>query len=152
MNSLNFDVPDDDDREVIHAGALAHRRRANATRWGFLLVAFMRICAGLWLLLGLMHWTRIILPGPESIEAIPVAAGIVISVFAVADVVAAVGLWLAEPWGGVLWALTVVGEMAAIWLMPVYFIGGHLLLPPFAVLLLVYFALTWLAARQRRQM
>lgn len=152
MNQLNFDVPDENDREVIHAGALAGRRRVNATRWGFMLVVFMRICGGLWLLLGLLHWTRILLPGSDSIEAIPTAAGIVIAVFAVADVVAAVGLWLAEPWGGVLWAITVAGEMAAIWFMPAYFIGGHMLLPLFAMLLLVYFSITWLAARQRRLM
>ncbi len=152
MNKLNFDQPDTDDREVIHVGALAERRRVAATRWGMLLVAFMRICAVLWLVLGLLHWLRILVTGPESVEAMPVEAGIVVTVMAVANVVAAVGLWLAAPWGGVLWSITVVGGMAAIWFMPAYFTGGHNLLPLFALLLLVYFALTWMAARQQSRM
>lgn len=140
------------DREVIHIGAIAERRKIAATRWGLMLVSFMRICAVLWLLIGLMHWLRIFLPGPASLEAMPVEPAIVIASFAVANVVAAVGLWLAAPWGGVLWSITVAAEMAAIWFMPAYFSGGRTLLPFYALLLLIYFSLSWLAAQQRRQM
>lgn len=140
------------DREVIHIGAIAERRKIAATRWGLMLVSFMRICAVLWLFLGLLHWLPIFLPGPASLEAMPVEPAIIIASFAVANVVAAVGLWLAAPWGGVLWSITVAAEMAAIWFMPAYFSGGRALLPLYLLLLLVYFALSWLAAQQRRQM
>ncbi|MBM3608330.1 MAG: hypothetical protein FJX29_07730 [Alphaproteobacteria bacterium] len=141
-----------DDREVIHVGAIAEKRRAAATRWGMLLVTFMRICAVLWLALGLLHWLHILWPGATSLEAMPVEPAILIACFAVANVVAAVGLWLAAPWGGVLWSITVVAEMLAIWFFPAYFAGGYKLLPLYALLLIAYFTLSWLAARQRRQM
>jgi uncharacterized membrane protein (DUF2068 family) len=67
--------------------------------------------------------------------------------FAVVDLIAAVGLWLAAPWGGVLWFVAVGAQLLVALLVPDFF--DH----PFAIgvadtlLVAAYFALLWLAAR-----
>jgi hypothetical protein len=69
--------------------------------------------------------------------------------FAVIELVAAVGLWLATPWGAVVWLTTVV-SMAVIELMFPGIYGGSLMVVGFeAVMLAAYLALAWMAARER---
>jgi uncharacterized membrane protein len=69
--------------------------------------------------------------------------------FAVIELVAAVGLWLATPWGAVVWLTTVV-SMAVIELMFPGIYGGSLTVVAFeAVMLAAYLALAWMAARER---
>jgi len=69
----------------------------------------------------------------------------------VANLSAAVGLWLATPWGGVLWLIAAIAELAASWIMPAYIRGGPLLWMLYLVLIVTYVAFTWLAAREREQ-
>ncbi len=69
--------------------------------------------------------------------------------FAVIELVAAVGLWLATPWGAVVW-LTSVVSMAVIELMFPSIYGGHFLIVIAEVVLLaIYLALAWMAALER---
>ncbi|MFL9502218.1 DUF6163 family protein, partial [Rhodopseudomonas palustris] len=69
--------------------------------------------------------------------------------FAVIELVAAVGLWLATPWGAVVWLTTVV-SMAVIELMfPTIYGGSLLVVLGEALLLAAYLALAWMAARER---
>ena len=142
---------DDDTREVIHLESLARRRHVTATRWGMLLVTMMRLVAVLWFLLGLLYWARILAPGAIPLDALPADAGAVIVFFAVAHLAAAVGLWLAAPWGGVLWLLAAISELAASWFMPAYIQGGVLVWLTYLTLIAVYIAFTWLAAREQEQ-
>ena len=69
--------------------------------------------------------------------------------FAVIELVAAVGLWLATPWGAVVWLTTVV-SMAVIELMFPGIYGGSLyIVVGEAFMLAAYLALAWMAARER---
>jgi hypothetical protein len=69
--------------------------------------------------------------------------------FAVIDLVAAVGLWLAAAWGGVVW-LTAAISMAAIELFFPQVFGGRLVIALFEfVAIFVYIALALMAGRER---
>jgi len=144
--------PGDEDRldsEVIVVGGDVARRRRRASRWGMLLVVFMRAMAAVWMLFGLAQWANIIWPRSVPFEALPTEVAIAVGFFAVADLLAAVGLWLAAPWGGALWLATAAGEALATILLPAYFSGGALTLVIYATLVAIYFTVTWLAAQER---
>jgi hypothetical protein len=118
-----------------------------AAKWGMLLSYFMRVVALFWLLQGLLHW-RIVLAAPQSIfDTMPQNAAIAVIFFAVLDLVAGVGLWLATPWGGVLWLLIATAQIFLTLSMPGFFIGGYWLIAVNAILILMYFALTFEAGR-----
>lgn len=138
-----------DNRDVILVGSLGQQRRRSRARWGALLVIYMRILATLWLVLGLFYWYRIMGPGQVPLDALPIkpAGGIVF--FAVANLLAAAGLWMATPWGGVLWLVTLAAEVAAVIFMPAYFHGGAAVIAVYAVLAISYFLLTYYAANER---
>ncbi|MBN4669417.1 hypothetical protein HUS74_28000, partial [Pandoraea nosoerga] len=69
--------------------------------------------------------------------------------FAVIELAAAVGLWLATPWGAGVWLTTVV-SMAVIELMFPAIYGGSLTVVGLeAVMLAAYLALAWMSARDR---
>ena len=148
---LKFERDDDDTREVIHLETLAKRRHVSATRWGMMLVTMMRLASVLWFLLGLTYWMRILAPGSAPLDALPSDAAVAIVFFAVAHPAAAVGLWLAAPWGGVLWLLAAVAEMAASWFMPAYIQGGFVVWMSYITLILIYVLFTWLAAQEQEQ-
>lgn len=119
----------------------------DAAKWGALLSRFMRIVALFWLLQGLMHW-RIVLAGDHSIfDTMPQNAAIAVIFFAVLDLIAGVGLWLATPWGGVLWLLIASAQIFLTLSMPSFFVGGYWLIGVNAILILMYFGLTFEAGR-----
>ena len=65
--------------------------------------------------------------------------------FSVLDLLAAIGLWLATPWGGVLWLFAALSQMVVAMMMPHFFTP---LWVAFDVILVgLYFALTWRAAK-----
>ena len=69
--------------------------------------------------------------------------------FACFDLLAAVGLWLAAPWGGAIWLLCAVVESASPFLSPraaSISYGGALLN---VALIVGYFLLSWRAVRAR---
>ena len=85
-------------------------------RWTWRLVIFLRVMAGVSMLKGLFHWSRVcgIGVGPnEGFEYHSIAWQTATIFFAVIDLVAAVGLWLAAAWGAVIW-LTAVASMLAV--------------------------------------
>lgn len=137
------------EREVILVGALGEQKRRSRARWGNLLVIYMRVVAAIWLLFGLSYWARILVPGPGALETLPFNAAGGVIFLAVADVLAAAGLWMAAPWGGVIWLATVAAEMALIVAMPSHFAGGTPALSVLAGLALSYFLLTYYAANER---
>jgi uncharacterized membrane protein (DUF2068 family) len=119
----------------------------DAAKWGMLLSRFMRIVALFWLMQGLMHW-RIVLMSKQSIfDTMPQNAAFAIIFFAVLDLIAGVGLWLATPWGGVLWLLIASAQIFLTLSMPGFFVGGYWLIGVNAILILMYFALTFEAGR-----
>lgn len=119
----------------------------DAAKWGVLLSRFMRIVALFWLVQGLMQW-RIILTADRTIfETMPQSAAFAVIFFAVLDLIAGVGLWLATPWGGVLWLLIASAQIFLTLSMPGFFIGGYWLIGVNAVLIAMYFGLTFEAGR-----
>jgi Family of unknown function (DUF6163) len=85
-------------------------------RWTEHLVTFLRVMAGLSLLKGLYHWAQVCSIGvspDQTFEMHSMAWQSATVFFAVIDLVAAVGLWLAAAWGAVVW-LTSVVSMAVV--------------------------------------
>lgn len=119
----------------------------DAAKWGVLLTRFMRIVALFWLLQGVMQW-RVVLTAEHAIfDTMPQGAAFAIIFFAVLDLIACVGLWLATPWGGVLWLLIASAQIFVTLSMPSFFTGGYWLIGVDVVLIGLYFALTFEASR-----
>jgi hypothetical protein len=120
--------------------------------WTRRLVLFLRIMAVVSVTKGLYHWAQVtgFIGGEEEAFEIQALAWQTATVyFAVIELVAAVGLWLATPWGAVVWLTTVV-SMAVIELMFPAIYGGSLMVVTLeAVMLVAYLALAWMAARER---
>jgi Family of unknown function (DUF6163) len=84
-------------------------------RWTRRLVLFLRIMAAISMLKGLYHWTRVCGIGVGEGELFayqPIAWQVATVFFAVIDLVAAVGLWLAAAWGAVIWLMSVASMLA----------------------------------------
>jgi Family of unknown function (DUF6163) len=120
--------------------------------WTRRLVLFLRIMAVVSLTKGLYHWAEVtgfIGRGDDAFENQTLAWQASTVYFAVIELVAAVGLWLATPWGAVVWLITVV-TMGVIELMFPAIYGGSLsVVAVEALMLAAYLALAWMAARER---
>ena len=134
------------------AAIWSERTESESNSWTRRLVLFLRIMAVVSVIQGLYHWAQVtgFVGGEEdAFENQPMAWQTATVYFAVIELVAAVGLWLATPWGAVVWLTTVV-SMAVIELMFPGIYGGSLLVVGFEVLMLgAYLALAWMAARER---
>jgi Family of unknown function (DUF6163) len=123
-----------------------------AGTWTEYLVLFLRIMAGLSLAKGLFHWAQVcgIGAAPDSgFESHSVAWQAATVFFAVIDLVAAVGLWLAAAWGAVVW-LTSVVSMAVVELFFPNVFGGSLFVVLVEMTLLGgYLYLAIVSARER---
>jgi hypothetical protein len=81
--------------------------------WTQRLVFFLRVMAGLSMLKGLYHWARLcgIGTGGDLFAYHSIAWQTATVFFAVLDLVAAVGLWLAAAWGAVIWLMSVASML-----------------------------------------
>ena len=145
--------PRDQTRDSMMAAAISSdRSEADENVWTRRLVLFLRIMAVVSILKGLYHWAQVtgfIGGEEEAFENQPTAWQAATVYFAVIELVAAVGLWLATPWGAVVWLTTVV-SMAVIELMfPGIYGGSLLVVGGEAFMLAGYLALAWMAARER---
>src|SRR3954454_23683187 len=96
--------------------------------WTGRFMLFLRAMAAVSLLKGLYHWALIIGIGHgpfSAFETSSTAWQAATMYFSVIDLVAAVGLWLAAAWGGVVW-LTATISMAAIELAFPQVYGGRI--------------------------
>ena len=139
-------------RDAMSAALSTERIDGDESVWTRRLVLFLRIMAVLSILKGLYHWAQVTgFSGgeEEAFENQPMAWQAATVYFAVIELVAAVGLWLATPWGAVVWLTTVV-SMAVIELMfPGIYGGSLLVVGSEAFMLAAYLALAWMAARER---
>jgi len=122
------------------------------TPWTRRLVVYLRIMALVSLAKGIYHWSLVLGIGDgdgSTFEQAGVPWQAATVFFAVIDLVAAVGLWLAAAWGGVVW-LTASISMAAIELFFPQVYGGRLwiAIPEFCAIL-IYVALALMAGRER---
>jgi hypothetical protein len=112
-------------------------------RAGLVLVVYMRFLAGLWVIQGLLQWGAILLPSQPFLDTVSSMRGGAVIFFAIFDLVAAVGLWLAAPWGGVIWLLGAIAQILVTLGVPgsfsMFWAAVNILL------IVVYFVLTWRA-------
>jgi hypothetical protein len=140
------------DNAMSAAAISSERIESDENIWTRRLVFFLRIMAVVSVIKGLYHWAQVtgfIGGEEEAFENQAMAWQTATVYFAVIDLVAAVGLWLATPWGAVVWLTTVV-SMAIIELMFPGIYGGHMTVVFLeAVMLAAYLVLAWMAARER---
>ena len=110
---------------------------------GLVLVVFMRFLAGLWVIQGLLQWGAILLPSQSLLDNVSSVRGGPVIFFAIFDLVAAVGLWLAAPWGGVIWLLGAIAQILVTLGVPGSF--SMFWAATNIILIVVYFVLTWRA-------
>ncbi len=149
MNNVVRRTPDAGADEVIHLRAEPGQAAREGTNWGAMLVLFMRTVSGLWILRGLLHWEQILGPDQTPFETLPTVIAASVVFFAVADLISAVGLWLASAWGGVLWLFSVTANIIVTVAVPDFHGGGRVMLVIDFALIVGYFVLTWYAAQQR---
>lgn len=122
--------------------------------WHFdtVLTWFMRLVSLLWIVKGVGAWAIIMgLWDPAgAFEERSLGYQSTIVCFAVLDLMAAVGLWMASTWGGVLWLLAVMGYLILTAFFPDFVPGNLATSAFFASLIVAYLGLSWLAAQERR--
>ena len=140
------------DNAMSVAAISSDRTESDENAWTRRLVFFLRIMAVVSVAKGLYHWAQVtgFIGGEDDVfENQPMAWQTATVYCAVIELVAAVGLWLATPWGAVVWLTTVV-SMAVIELMFPGIYGGSLTVVAVEALMLAgYLALAWMAARER---
>jgi hypothetical protein len=123
-------------------------------RWTWRLVFFLRVMAGVSMLKGLYHWSRVcgIGVGEGDLFAYqPIAWQVATVFFAVIDLVAAVGLWLAAAWGAVIWLMSVASMLAVEIFFPQVFGVGLLTGVTEGALLAIYLLLALKSAQEHPQ-
>ena len=128
-----------------------HEGDSSGGRWTRRLVLFLRAMAAISMIKGLYHWAQVI--GISFGEALPfeyhsIAWQTATVFFAVIDLVAAVGLWLAAAWGAVIWLTAVASMLAVEIFFPQVFGGGWLTGVLEGALLILYL---WLALKSAQE-
>lgn len=122
------------------------------TTWTTRLVLFLRVMAVLSMIKGLYHWAQItgFIGGEEgAFEAQTTQWQTATVYFAVIELVAAVGLWLATPWGAVVWLTTIVSTAVIELMFPAIYGGNLFAVLVSLILLAAYLVLAWFSARER---
>jgi hypothetical protein len=120
--------------------------------WTEYLVLFLRIMAIVSLVKGLYHWAQVCgvgAPADDTFETHTLAWQSATVFFAVIDLVAAVGLWLAAAWGAVVWLTSVVSMAVVEVFFPAVYGGSLFIVLTEAGLLGVYLWLAIYSARER---
>jgi uncharacterized membrane protein (DUF2068 family) len=127
-------------------------RSQGVIRWALALRIYMRILSVLWIAKGLAAWTVILGVSKPSgaFEALALSDQVAVVYFGIIDLVAAVGLWMASTWGGVIWLLAVMSHLILSVFLP------HQLseFPALSVImggtLALYLVLSWISAREEQ--
>jgi Family of unknown function (DUF6163) len=142
-NHLVFEGGDEAIRD--RSGAPVERRGA---RWDVVLVWYMRLLALLWIAKGLSAWALILgvgVPVPPF-EGRLMGHQATIIYFAVIDPIAAVGLWLASVWGGVMWLLAIMSHLILSFFFPAVVPSNTISIAFFLAFIAAYLVISWLAA------
>jgi uncharacterized protein DUF6163 len=125
---------------------------ASRGSWTEYLVLFLRLMAAVSLVKGLYHWGEVCGIGvraDEGFQAHTIAWQTATVFFAVLDLVAAVGLWLAAAWGAVVWLTSVVSMAVVEVFFPQVYGGSLFIVLVETTLLGVYLFLAIVSARER---
>jgi hypothetical protein len=127
-------------------------QKAAAGTWTEYLVLFLRIMAAVSLAKGIYHWAQVCsigAPPGHTFEMHDIGWQSATVFFAVIDLVAAVGLWLASAWGAVVWLASVVSMAVIELFFPAVYGGSTFIVLTEMGLLAVYLLLAILSARER---
>jgi hypothetical protein len=124
---------------------------AGRLSWTHALVWYMRTLAWVWVAKGLFNWGLVLgaLPRYGDFTMAPRAVQGAIVFFAAVDLLAAVGLWLAAAWGGVVWLLCAAIEVVSPALGVRGAATGALGVALDAFLVALYFFVSWRAGQER---
>ncbi len=125
---------------------------SSAGTWTEYLVLFLRLMAAVSLLKGLYHWSQVCGVGArpdQGFDSHPLSWQSATVFFAVLDLVAAVGLWLAAAWGAVVWLGSVVSMAVVVLFFPNVFGASTMIVFIEVALLAVYLWLAIMSARER---
>jgi hypothetical protein len=128
-----------------------HEGDRSIGQWTQRLVIFLRVMAAISMLKGLYHWAQVCGIGfgeTQPFEYRSIAWQTATIFFAVIDLVAAVGLWLAAAWGAVIWLTAVASMLAVEIFFPQVFGGGWVTGALEGALLAVYL---WLALKSAQE-
>ena len=128
------------------------RNESGDNVWTGRLVLFLRIMAVVSVAKGLYHWAQVtgfVGGEEEAFESQTLAWQASTVYFAVIELVAAVGLWLATPWGAVVWLITVVSMTVIELMFPAIYGGSLVIVAAEALMLTAYLVLAWMASRER---
>jgi hypothetical protein len=126
----------------------------SAGQWTRRLILFLRVMAGVSMLKGIYHWTLVCGIGVDQsqlFELHSIAWETATVFFAVIDLVAAVGLWLAAAWGAVIWLMAIASMLAVEIFFPQVFGGGLLTVAAEICLLGLYLFLALKSAQEHPQ-
>src|SRR5438309_10615211 len=116
----------------------SERVETDDNAWTRRLVLFLRVMAVVSILKGLYHWAQVtgfIGSEEEAFENQAMAWQAATVYFAVIELVAAVGLWLASPWGAVVLLTTCVWVAVSALTLP-GIVGCHVMLVAFEVVVM----------------
>jgi Family of unknown function (DUF6163) len=134
--------------EPVHA----EKAEPDHDRWTHGLIVFLRVMAALSMLKGLYHWSAVCgigMPRQGGFIFHTLSWQTATVFFAVIDLVAAVGLWLAAAWGAVVWLTATVSMVVVQLFFPqVYGVNVWLVLVEI-VLVGCYLLLAIKSARER---
>ncbi len=142
-------APGESIEEIAPVLASAERRDTGA--WTERLVVFLRLMAAGSMLKGLYHWAVVcgFVGGAEGFLGLATPTQTATVFFAVIDLVAAVGLWLAAPWGAVVWLTASVSMVVIEAFFPQVYGGRSLVIVVESLLIAGYLVLAILAAREQ---
>lgn len=127
-------------------------RKPELDPWTQRLILFLRVMAILSMLKGLYHWAMVlgVADGEGStFETGPIPWQAATVFFAVIDLIAAVGLWLAAAWGGVVWLTAAISMAAVEVFFPQVFGGSSLVVMAEMLAIFAYVGLALMAGRAR---
>jgi hypothetical protein len=133
--------------EPVQAG----ESEASGEIWATRLVLFLRVMSGVALVKGLYYWAIVCgvgAPSPAGFDSYTMSYQSATVFFAVIDLVAAVGLWLAAPWGAVVWLTSVISMAAVEALFPQIYGGRVWVIIVELTLLGTYLSLALMSARE----
>ncbi len=131
-----------------------HTGEPRVGRWTRALIFFLRVMAAVSMIKGLYHWSRVTGIGVSEHDLFayqPVAWQVATVFFAVIDLVAAVGLWLAAAWGAVIWLMAAASMLALELFFPQVFTIGLPVGIVEGVLVVVYLVLAVKSAQEHPQ-
>jgi Family of unknown function (DUF6163) len=122
--------------------------------WATRLVLFLRCMAAIAILKGLFHWAVVcgfLSPADTKFEDTMTSYQAATVFFGVIDLVSAVGLWLAAPWGAVVWLTSVISMVAVETLFPQIYGGRVWVVGIDMILICSYLWLALMSSREQPQ-